>query len=294
MARLLAEVGLPKGVLNVVPTSRPGDLVGPLLSDLRLRKLSFTGSTQVGRILLRGAADTVLRTSMELGGNAPFIVFQDADLDAAVEGALVAKLRNAGEACTSANRFFVAKPVADDFARRLARKMGGLRLGRGTDPETQLGPLINQAGVSKVEELVGDMVARGGRVLVGGRRPDGRGFFYPATVVADVDPESRALAEEIFGPVAPIVAFDSEADAIRLANATEYGLVSYLYTRDLDRALRVSEALESGMVGLNTGLVSNPAAPFGGIKQSGIGREGGREGIEEYLETKYVAVPVKS
>ena len=290
LASLLAEAGVPAGVVNVVTSSRPGEVVTPLLADLRLRKLSFTGSTEVGRVLLRGAADQVLRTSMELGGNAPFIVFEDADLDAAVEGAMVAKMRNAGEACTSANRFYVAAPVVEEFGRRMTERMGSLRVGRGTDPATQLGPLINQAGIAKVEELVLDMVTRGGRVLVGGRRIDGPGFFYPPTVVTHVSPESRVMGEEIFGPVAPIVSFDSEEEALRLANATEFGLVAYVYTRDLARALRVSEALESGMVGLNTGLVSNPAAPFGGVKQSGIGREGGQEGIEEYLEIKYVAV----
>ena len=290
LAKLLAEAGVPAGVVNVVTSSRPGEVVNPLLADPRLRKLSFTGSTEVGRVLLRGAADQVLRTSMELGGNAPFLVFEDADLDAAVEGAMIAKMRNAGEACTSANRFYVAAAVVEEFGRRLAERMGSLRVGRGTDPETQLGPLINQAGIAKVEELVLDMVTRGGRVLVGGSKIEGPGFFYPATVVTQVSPDSRVMGEEIFGPVAPIVSFDSEEEALRLANATEFGLVSYAYTRDLARALRVSEGLESGMVGLNTGLVSNPAAPFGGIKQSGIGREGGQEGIEEYLEIKYVAV----
>ena len=290
LAKLLAEAGVPAGVVNVVTSSRPGEVVNPLLADPRLRKLSFTGSTEVGRVLLRGAADQVLRTSMELGGNAPFLVFEDADLDAAVEGAMIAKMRNAGEACTSANRFYVAAAVVEEFGRRLAERMGSLRVGRGTDPETQLGPLINQAGIAKVEELVLDMVTRGGRVLVGGSKIEGPGFFYPATVVTQVSPDSRVMGEEIFGPVAPIVSFDSEEEALRLANATEFGLVSYAYTRDLARALRVSEGLESGMVGLNTGLVSNPAAPFGGVKQSGIGREGGQEGIEEYLEIKYVAV----
>ena len=294
LAGLLAEAGVPAGVVNVVTSSRPAEVVTPLLADPRLRKLSFTGSTEVGRVLLRAAADQVLRTSMELGGNAPFIVFEDADLDAAVEGAMIAKMRNAGEACTSANRFYVAAAVVEEFGRRLAERMGSLRVGKGTDPETQLGPLINQAGIAKVEELVLDMVTRGGRVLVGGRRMDGPGFFYPATVVTEVTPDSRVMGEEIFGPVAPIVSFDSEEEALRLANATEFGLVSYVYTRDLARALRVSEGLESGMVGLNTGLVSNPAAPFGGVKQSGIGREGGQEGIEEYLEIKYVAVALPS
>ena len=290
LASLLAEAGVPAGVVNVVTSSRPAEVVTPLLADPRLRKLSFTGSTEVGRVLLRAAADQVLRTSMELGGNAPFIVFEDADLDAAVEGAMIAKMRNAGEACTSANRFYVAAAVVEEFGRRLAERMGSLRVGKGTDPETQLGPLINQAGIAKVEELVLDMVTRGGRVLVGGNRVEGPGFFYPATVVTQVSPDSRVMGEEIFGPVAPIVSFGSEEQALRLANGTEFGLVSYVYTRDLARALRVSEGLESGMVGLNTGLVSNPAAPFGGVKQSGIGREGGQEGIEEYLEIKYVAV----
>lgn len=290
MGELMAEAGVPPGVVNLVPTSRPAELVAPLLADRRLRKVSFTGSTEVGRILLRGAAGNVLRSSMELGGNAPFLVFADADLDAAVEGAMVAKMRNAGEACTAANRFLVQAEVAAEFAERLAARMGALRMGRGTDPQTHLGPLINEAGRAKVEELVSDMVTRGGRVLTGGRRPDGPGYFYPATVVADVAPESRVLEEEVFGPVAPIASFDTEAEAVERANATDYGLLAYVYTQDLTRAIRISEALESGMVGLNTGLVSNPAAPFGGVKQSGLGREGGAEGIGEYLETKYVAV----
>lgn len=290
MVELMAEAGVPPGVVNMVPTSRPAELVAPLLKDPRLRKVSFTGSTEVGRILLRGAADNVLRSSMELGGNAPFLVFADADLDAAVEGAVVAKMRNAGEACTAANRFLVQAQVAAEFAERLAGRMGALRMGRGTDPETHLGPLINEAGRAKVEELVTDMVTRGGRVLTGGRRPDGPGYFYPATVVTDVAPGSRVLEEEVFGPVAPIASFETEEEAIERANATDYGLLAYVYTQDLTRALRISEALESGMVGLNTGLVSNPAAPFGGVKQSGLGREGGTEGIGEYLETKYVAV----
>ncbi len=290
IAKLLVESGAPPGVVNVVTTSHANDVTAPLLRDPRLRKLSFTGSTEVGRTLLHGAADRVLRTSMELGGNAPFIVFDDADVAEAVEGAMVAKMRNAGEACTSANRFYVSKRVVDEFSRLLAERMSGLRVGRGSDAATQLGPLIDEAAVAKVEELVDDMVARGGRVAVGGRRIAGRGHFYPATVVTGVSPESRAMREEIFGPVAPIVAFESEQEALELANATEFGLVSYVYTRDLARALRVSERLESGMVGLNTGLVSNPAAPFGGVKESGLGREGGREGIDEYLEVKYVAV----
>lgn len=290
LARLLQEAGLPDGVLNLVTTSQPAEVVSRLVRDPRLRKISFTGSTEVGRILLRGAADNILRSSMELGGNAPFLVFPDADLEAAVEGAMVAKMRNAGEACTSANRFYAANPVADEFAERLATRMRDLQLGRGTEPESQVGPLINEAGRTKVNELVEDMVSRGGKVVVGGEKVDGRGYFYRPTVVTEVDPASRALREEIFGPVAPIVAFDSEESALAWANRTEYGLVAYVYTRDLGRAVRVAEALEYGMVGINTGLVSNPAAPFGGVKQSGIGREGGAEGIAEYLETKYVAL----
>ena len=289
-AALLEEAGLPGGVLNVVTTSHSSALTKPLFSDPRLRKVSFTGSTEVGRLLLHNAADQVLRTSMELGGNAPFLVFQDADLDAAVDGALLAKMRNVGEACTSANRFYVAEPIAEEFTGRLAERMGDMRIGHGADPATQVGPLINEAAVRKVEELVADMVARGGQVVVGGSRVDGPGYFYRPTVVADVKEGSRALSEEIFGPVAPIVTFAGEAKAGVWANDTEFGLVAYLYTRDLGRALRVSEALEAGMVGLNTGLVSNPAAPFGGVKQSGLGREGGFEGIDEFLETKYISV----
>jgi succinate-semialdehyde dehydrogenase/glutarate-semialdehyde dehydrogenase len=290
LARLLQEAGLPDGVLNVITTSRPADVVKALLSDSRLRKISFTGSTEVGRTLLRGAAELVLRSSMELGGNAPFLVFPDADLEAAVEGAMVAKMRNAGEACTSANRFYVAGSLAGEFSERLADRMGGLRLGRGTEPESQVGPLINEAGRTKVSELVEDMVGRGGRLILGGRRLVGTGYFYPPTVVTEVSPSSRALKEEIFGPVAPIVTFNNQDEAVAWANDTEYGLVAYVYTRDLARAVRVAEQLEYGMVGVNTGLVSNPAAPFGGVKQSGIGREGGPEGISEYLETKYVAL----
>lgn len=290
LAALYGDAGVPAGVVNVLTTSNPGPLTSAMLADSRVRKLSFTGSTAVGRSLLGEAAKHVIACSMELGGNAPFIVFDDADLEAALDGAMIAKMRNAGEACTSANRFYVAAPVVEEFGRRLAERMGSLRVGKGTDPATQLGPLINEAGIAKVEELVLDMVTRGGRVLVGGRRIEGPGFFYPPTVVTGVSPESRVMGEEIFGPVAPIVSFASEEEALGLANATEFGLVSYVYTRDLARALRVSEGLESGMVGLNTGLVSNPAAPFGGVKQSGIGREGGQEGIEEYLEIKYVAV----
>jgi succinate-semialdehyde dehydrogenase/glutarate-semialdehyde dehydrogenase len=290
LAQLLQEAGLPAGVLNVVTTSHSGDLVSRLLADPRLRKISFTGSTEVGRLLLRGAADNILRSSMELGGNAPFIIFPDADVEAAVEGAMVAKMRNAGEACTSANRFYASTQVGTEFAERLAARMGTLRLGRGTEPESQVGPLINEAARAKVTGLVDEMVEGGGRLVVGGQRLAGRGYFYQPTVVTDVDPDSRALREEIFGPVAPIVTFSDEEAAVAWANDSPYGLVAYVYTRDLGRAVRVAEALEYGMVGINTGLVSNPAAPFGGVKQSGIGREGGAEGISEYLETKYVAL----
>jgi succinate-semialdehyde dehydrogenase/glutarate-semialdehyde dehydrogenase len=289
-AAILGDAGLPDGVVNVVTTSRSGDVTDPLFDDPRLRKLSFTGSTEVGRRLAARAMDRVLRVSMELGGNAPFVVFADADLDAAVDGAMTAKLRNTGEACTSANRFLVHASVVDEFAARLAARMGRLRLGRGTDPDVDIGPLIEAAAVAKVAELVDDAVGRGARALVGGRAPGGRGHFYPPTVLVDVPGDARIVREEIFGPVAPIVAFESEADAVAAANDTEYGLVAYLYTRDIGRALRVAEALDVGMVGLNQGVVSNAAAPFGGVKQSGFGREGGYEGIGEYLETKYVAV----
>jgi succinate-semialdehyde dehydrogenase/glutarate-semialdehyde dehydrogenase len=264
--------------------------MGPLIKDPRARKLSFTGSTEVGRKLIEQAADQILKVSMELGGNAPFLIFDDADLDAAVEGAMIAKLRNIGEACTAANRFHVAASVAPEFTKRLAARMGALKIGRGTEPDVEVGPLINAEQREKVSELVGDARQRGATVVVGGEELDGRGYFYPPTVLADVPTDARVFAEEIFGPVAPVGAFNDEDEAIDYANRTEYGLVAYVYTRDLKRALRVVERLETGMIGLNQGMVSNPAAPFGGVKQSGFGREGGYEGIEEYLETKYVAV----
>jgi succinate-semialdehyde dehydrogenase/glutarate-semialdehyde dehydrogenase len=289
-AAILGEAGLPDGVLNVLTTSRSGEVTNPLFDDRRLRKLSFTGSTEVGRKLAARAMDQVLRVSMELGGNAPFLVFEDADLGAAVDGAMTAKLRNMGEACTSANRFHVHASVVDEFAARLAERMGALRLGRGTDPETDVGPLIDEDQRAKVVELVDDALGRGARVLTGGEVPDGPGHFYPPTVLIDVPRDARLLHEEIFGPVAPIVGFRSEREAVEAANDTEYGLVAYVYTSDLKRALRVAEGLETGMVGLNQGMVSNAAAPFGGVKHSGFGREGGYEGIAEYLETKYVAV----
>jgi succinate-semialdehyde dehydrogenase / glutarate-semialdehyde dehydrogenase len=290
LARLLAAAGVPDGVVNVLPARRSGAVVSALLHDPRVRKLSFTGSTEVGRLLLREAADQVLSVSMELGGNAPFLVFADADLDAAVDGAMIAKMRNGGEACTSANRFYVEAPVADEFAARLARRMSALTLGPGTADGVEVGPLVNAEAVDKVDELVKDAVAQGATVVTGGGRPDRAGCFYTPTVLTQVPPGATLLREEIFGPVAPIVSFDTEDEAVGLANDTEYGLVAYLYTGDLARGLRVSERLEAGMIGLNRGLVSDPAAPFGGVKQSGIGREGGHEGVLDYLEATYIAV----
>jgi succinate-semialdehyde dehydrogenase / glutarate-semialdehyde dehydrogenase len=290
LAQLLEESGLPGGVLNVITSSSSSSVAEPIISDGRLRKLSFTGSTEVGRKLIAQAAENVLEVSMELGGNAPFLIFDDADLDAAVEGAMMAKMRNVGEACTSANRFHVAGSVAEEFADRLAERMGALKLGRGTEEDTDVGPLIDDDQRGKVEDLVQDALAKGASALVGGNRVDGTGYFYEPTVLGDVPPDARVLKEEIFGPVAPVASFESEEDAIAAANDTEYGLVAYVFTRDLKRALRVCEGLETGMVGLNQGMVSNAGAPFGGVKQSGIGREGGNEGIEEYLSTKYVAV----
>jgi succinate-semialdehyde dehydrogenase / glutarate-semialdehyde dehydrogenase len=290
LGQVLKEVGLPAGVLNIVTTKRSGAVMEPLIKDGRTRKLSFTGSTEVGRSLMAQAADNVLRVSMELGGNAPFLIFDDADLDAAVEGAMIAKMRNIGEACTAANRFHVAEPVAEAFAGKLAERMGAMKVGRGTEEGVQVGPLIDKNAVDKVSELVGDALDKGAKAVVGARPGDGRGYFYLPTVLADVPGDARVLKEEIFGPVAPVASFDDEESAIEAANDTEFGLVAYVYTRDLKRAFRVVEGLETGMVGLNQGLVSNPAAPFGGVKQSGVGREGGREGIAEYLETKYVAM----
>ncbi|MCW8098084.1 NAD-dependent succinate-semialdehyde dehydrogenase [Streptomyces tauricus] len=291
LAAILKEAGLPDGVLNVVTTSRAGEVCEPLLRGGRIRKLSFTGSTQVGRLLLAQCADAVVRTSMELGGNAPFIVFGDADLEKAVDGAMTAKMRNMGEACTAANRFFAHRSVAEEFGQRLSRRMGALVVGPGTRAGVDVGPLIDAEGRAKVADLVADAVERGARVLVGGRTPAGPGCFYPPTVLADVDPGSRLMDTEIFGPVAAILTFDDEDEVVRRANDTPWGLVGYVFTEALDRALRVSERLEVGMVGLNTGLVSNPAAPFGGVKQSGLGREGGRVGMDEFLDYQYVAIP---
>jgi succinate-semialdehyde dehydrogenase/glutarate-semialdehyde dehydrogenase len=292
LAELLAEAGVPDGVVNLLPTSKSSDVSKVAMSDSRLRKISFTGSTEVGRVLLKQAADQVLVSSMELGGNAPFIVCADADLDAAVEGAMVAKLRNGGEACTAANRFYVEAPVAEEFGRLLAEKMGAVKVGRGDEDGVTLGPLVNEDTVEKVERIVRETVAAGARTVIGGERPDGPGWFYPPTVLLDVPAGSPATEEEIFGPVAPIVPFTSDDEVLADANGTEYGLVAYVYTGDLARGLRLSEALEFGMVGLNRGVVSDPAAPFGGVKQSGIGREGGHEGIAEYLQTKYVSFPL--
>jgi succinate-semialdehyde dehydrogenase/glutarate-semialdehyde dehydrogenase len=290
IADILAEAGVPAGVVNVLPSSRSGAVVAAMLDDDRVRKLSFTGSTSVGSLLMKQAADKVISTAMELGGNAPFIVFDDADLTAAVDGAMVAKMRNGGEACTAANRFYVQRGVAEEFTEALAKRMAALVIGPGDLPETQLGPLVNAASRDKVAELVGTAVQQGARIVVGGSVPDGAGFFYPATVLADVPSTSWICQEEIFGPVAPVVTFDDEQEAVALANDTPYGLVSYVYTRDLARGLRVSEALESGMVGLNRAMVSDPAAPFGGVKASGVGREGGHEGVLDYTESKYIAV----
>lgn len=290
LAGVLIEAGLPSGVLNIVPTSHAAPVTEPLIRDGRLRKLSFTGSTPVGRLLLAQAAETVLRTSMELGGNAPFIVCEDADLDAAVEGAMTAKLRNVGEACIAANRLYAHADVAEEFTRRLVARMSRLTLGAGTDPATDLGPLIDDRQRRRLADLVDETVAAGAQVRAGARMPEGRGYFYPPTVLTDIPTGARITREEIFGPVAAVQTFSTEEEVLRAANDTEFGLVSYLYTRDLNRALRMSERLESGMVGLNRGYVSDPSAPFGGMKHSGVGREGGNTGIDEYLEQKYVAI----
>jgi succinate-semialdehyde dehydrogenase/glutarate-semialdehyde dehydrogenase len=290
LAQILEEAGLPGGVLNVITAKSSGSVMEPLIKDPRTRKLSFTGSTEVGKTLIEQSAHQVLRVSMELGGNAPFLVFDDADVDDVIEGALLAKMRNIGEACTAANRFHVSERIADEFAEKLAKRMGELKIGRGTDPDVKVGPLIDDDQRSKVAELVEDAAANGADVLTGGEAIDGAGYFYRPTVLTGVGDGARLLKEEIFGPVAPIQTFSDEDEAIAAANDTEYGLVAYVFTSNLKRAFRVVEALETGMVGLNQGIVSNAGAPFGGVKQSGFGREGGREGIEEYLETKYVAM----
>jgi succinate-semialdehyde dehydrogenase / glutarate-semialdehyde dehydrogenase len=290
LASILEESGLPAGVLNVITSSSSSEVSKPIISDPRLRKLTFTGSTEVGRKLVEQSAPGLLRTSMELGGNAPFIVFPDADVDAAVEGAVIAKMRNIGEACTAANRFHVAGRVADEFTSKLADKLAAMKVGRGTEEDVKVGPLIDAAQRGKVSELVEDATSKGAEVLVGGREREGAGYFFEPTVLGGVSADARLLKEEIFGPVAPVIGFDDEDAAIAAANDTEYGLVAYVYTRDIKRAFRVVEKLETGMVGLNQGMVSNAAAPFGGVKASGFGREGGPEGIDEYLEIKYVAM----
>nr|WP_314260762.1 NAD-dependent succinate-semialdehyde dehydrogenase [uncultured Devosia sp.] len=290
LADIYREAGVPAGVVNVLTTSRSGATVSAMLHDPRVRKLSFTGSTEVGRKLLREAADTIISCSMELGGNAPFIVFDDADLDAALDGAMIAKMRNGGEACTAANRFYVQKGIADAFSRGLVERMEALKVGVGYDAKTQCGPLINQAAVDRIGGLVDDAVGQGASVLAGGKATGGVGFYFPPTVISDVPASASITREEIFGPVAAITTFASEDDAVSAANDTEYGLIAYVYTRDVGRGMRVSERLEAGMVGLNRGLVSDPAAPFGGVKQSGLGREGAHHGIMEFCETKYIAV----
>ncbi len=282
--------GLPTGILNIVPTTHASDISGPLLADRRLRKLSFTGSTEVGRHLLRGAAEGVLRTSMELGGNAPFLVFDDADIPAAVQGALAAKMRNAGQTCVAANRFLVHESVAEEFAAGLTAAFDALVVGHGSDPGTTVGPLIEAKAVAKVSELVADAVDGGARVTTGGDALDHAGFFYAPTVLTGVSPDSRAVREEIFGPVAPIVTFGTEAEAVTMANSTDFGLVAYAFTRDVGRTFRLAESIEAGMLGINRGMVSDATAPFGGVKSSGLGREGGEAGIAEYLDTIYVAI----
>ncbi|PWC03637.1 NAD-dependent succinate-semialdehyde dehydrogenase [Agromyces badenianii] len=290
--QLLEEVGLPAGVVNVIATSTSSKVSGPIIADPRLRKLSFTGSTEVGRSLMKEAVQGILRTSMELGGNAPFVIFDDADLDRAVDGAMLAKFRNIGQACTAANRFIVHESVADEFGTRVAERVRAMRVGRGTEDGVAIGPLIDAKAVASTDELVSDAVDKGARLLAGGAPIDGAGTFYAPTVLGSVPADARLLREEIFGPVLGITTFSTEDEAVRLANATEYGLVSYVFTQDLARGHRMIDRLATGMMGLNTGLVSNAAAPFGGIKQSGIGREGGLEGIHEYLDTKYTLIPV--
>ena len=291
LAGILQEAGLPDGVLNVVNTTDAAAVVERWMTSGKARKVSFTGSTGVGKLLLRQAAETVMRSSMELGGNAPFIVCADADVDVAVDGAMAAKMRNMGEACTAANRMYVHRDIAATFSERLAARMAALTVGNGLDDGTEVGPLIDSAGRAKVQRLVDDALARGATALTGGRLPEGPGYFYPPTVLADVSAESDLMTTEVFGPVAPVIPFDDEDDVIDRANDTDWGLVGYVFTQDVDRAFDLSERLEVGMVGVNTGVVSNPAAPFGGVKQSGLGREGGRVGIDEFLEYKYLAVP---
>ena len=290
LAQIFQDAGLPKGVFSVVPSSHSSEVTEPLINDPRLRKLTFTGSTEVGKMLVEKSAKRLLRTSMELGGNAPFVVFDDADVDAAVDGAMLAKMRNGGEACTSANRFHVADAVREEFTTKMVHRMQAQQLGRGSEEGTDVGPLINQSQVDTCQELVDDAVAKGAEVLCGGSAPDRVGTYFTPTVLGDVPADARILREEVFGPVAPITGFDTEEEGIALANDTEFGLTAYIYTQGLDRGLRVAEALESGIVGINRGVVSDVAGPFGGIKESGFGREGGSEGINEYLEVKYIAL----
>lgn len=290
IAQLMIDAGVPAGVVNVITTSKTSDVMTPILADPRVRKLSFTGSTSVGRHLLRQAADNVLKCSMELGGNAPFLVFDDADLDLALDGAMIAKMRNGGQACTAANRIYVQRGIHDEFARRLAERMGAMRVGPGTDADTEVGPLVDEASVRKVDSLVRDAVSQGARLLAGGKAIDGAGYYYPPTVVTNVPLHARMVSEEIFGPVASVIPFDTEEEVIAAANDSEYGLAAYVFTEDLRRGLRVSERIESGMVALNRGLVSDPAAPFGGVKQSGLGREGAHQGLLDFTETKYIAL----
>ncbi len=287
---VMEEAGVPAGVINVLPSRRSGPVVDAMLKDPRVRVVSFTGSTEVGRKLLHAAADNVVKPAMELGGNAPFIVFDDADVDAAIDGAMIAKMRNMGEACTAANRFYVHEKVHDEFAKKLTARMQALKIGNGLDDGVMLGPLVNADTRDKVKALVADAVGKGASVLTGGKAPSGPGYFYPATVLDKVPDSAKLLREEIFGPVAALQTFNSEDDVIKRANDTEYGLVAYVYTRDLTRGMRVSERLDFGMIGLNRGLVSDPAAPFGGMKQSGIGREGAHEGLMEFMETQYVSL----
>ncbi len=289
MAMIFEAAGVPPGVVNVIPSRRSRKIVEAMLQDDRVRKLSFTGSTETGRVLLQQAAGKIIKCSMELGGNAPFLVFKDADLEAAVAGAMVAKMRNGGESCTAANRFYVEKEIAGDFVHLFAEAMAGLRMGHGLDDGVQLGPMVNASARDKIAALVQDAVASGAKIVTGGRAPQRRGFFYEPTVLTAVAQDARVLREEIFGPVAPVAIFEGEDEAVRLANGTEFGLVSFVHTRDMARALRVAEKIEAGMVGINRGIVSDPAAPFGGWKQSGVGREGAHDGILEYLETKYIA-----
>jgi succinate-semialdehyde dehydrogenase/glutarate-semialdehyde dehydrogenase len=290
VAQIMLEAGVPPGVINVITPKDPGPVCAAIMHDPRVRKMSFTGSTAVGRKLLATASETVLNCSMELGGNAPFIVFDDANIDDAVDGAMIAKMRNGGQACTATNRFYVQKGVLAEFTEKFTARMKALKLGDGTDPDTQLGPVITEKQASKIAGLVDGAVKEGAKIALGGKRPDSKGYFYPATVLTDVPPTATILKDEIFGPVAPIIAFETEEEAIRLSNATEYGLAAYLYTKDLKKGLKIAEKLEYGMIGINRGLVSDTAAPFGGVKQSGLGREGSHHGLIEFTECKYIAV----